>query len=69
MKKIGAVLFIGTGLLIAASSCSKCYDCTQQVIIEDSNGNPIDTTTTTDDFCTSKKSEVDDKEKEGFECS
>ena len=69
MKKIVSVLFIGIAMLIATSSCSKCYDCTQQVVIEDANGNPIDTTTVNDDFCTSKKSEVDEKEKDGFECS
>lgn len=69
MKKVGGLLFIGTALLIATSACSKCYECKQTIIIEDTQGNPIDTNINVKDVCTSKRSEIDDKEKQGFKCS
>ncbi len=57
-------------LMFAGSiiSCSKCYDCTTEVYIEDTQGNIIDTTTTVDDFCTSDTKEVQAKEDAGATC-
>lgn len=69
MKRAIGLLFIGTAMLIAGASCSKCYECQHQVVITDANGNPIDTTTKVEDVCTSNKSEINDKESQGFECS
>lgn len=50
------------------TSCSTCYECTQEVELTDGNGNPIDTTTNTEEFCTGDPDEVTAREDEGASC-
>lgn len=69
MKRAIGLLFIGIAMLIVGASCSKCYECQHKVVITDAKGNPIDTTTKVEDVCTSNKSEINDKEAQGFKCS
>lgn len=60
--------FLAFASICTFSSCSKCYDCTTEVYIEDQQGNIIDTSTTVDDFCTSDTKEVQAKEEAGATC-
>lgn len=66
-----SVLFVLTLCASCAflSSCSTCYECTEEVILYDDNtGQPIDTTYNTNDFCTADQSEVAAREDEGADC-
>lgn len=63
------IVFTIAAFTLSLSSCSTCYECTEDVILYDDNtGQPIDTTTNTDDFCTADQAEVDDREAEGADC-
>jgi len=55
-------------LAFTLASCSTCYECDTDVVLTDANQNPIDTTQTTDEFCTSDASEVTARENDGATC-
>ena len=61
-----SLLFIG---VVLAPSCSKCYDCTTTVAIEDANGNVISTEERSEEVCTASDDEIDNKEADGYDCS
>jgi hypothetical protein len=60
-------LMILLAFCAALTSCSTCYECTEDVVIY--NGNtPTDTTTTSDEFCTADQTEIDARESAGATC-
>ena len=66
MKSRIFLLALVFGLSIQA--CSTCYECTNQVELIDGNGNVIDTTENTEEFCTADGAEVEAREGEGADC-
>lgn len=69
MKNIFTFLLVASFFGIIGTSCSKCYDCSRSVVIEDSQGNPIDTTNSSEEVCTADEGEIDNREAEGYSCS
>ena len=69
MKNIFTILLVASFFGMISTSCSKCYDCSRSVVIEDSQGNPIDTTNTNEEVCTADQDEIDNREEEGYSCS
>ncbi len=68
MKKLILPSLALVSILVFSASCSTCYECSESVVITDNNGNPIDTTTNNDEFCTSDKDEVTSREDDGAVC-
>lgn len=55
-------------IITAITSCSTCYECTNDIELTDGNGNVIDTTENIEEFCTADASEVEERENEGAVC-
>ncbi|MEX2596566.1 MAG: hypothetical protein WEC59_06500 [Salibacteraceae bacterium] len=55
-------------LAISTCACSTCYECENEVELTDGNGNVIETTTNTEEFCTADSEEVVQRENEGAVC-
>lgn len=49
-------------------SCSTCYECESDVVLEDAQGNPQDTISDVDEFCTADKEEIQSREEAGAVC-
>lgn len=67
MKNTGNTLFLFFTLVLAFSSCSKCYECTRQIEIQ-SGGQTVAVEEDTDEFCTADDWEVDARREEGEDC-
>jgi hypothetical protein len=63
MKK-GIYLIAICGIM---TSCSTCYECSEDVIIYSGN-NPTDTVTNSDELCAADQAEIDDREAAGATC-
>lgn len=55
-------------IIVAMTSCSTCYECTNDIELTDGNGNVIDTTENIEEFCTADAAEVEERESEGAVC-
>lgn len=60
-------LFLSVGVF-GLESCSKCYECSEQVLVEDANGVVIDTVETTETLCTANSDEIEQRERNGAIC-
>ena len=67
-KQIIILVFISSLWLGGSTSCSRCYECTEQVEVEDGNGVVIDTIETVESVCTANEREIEDREKNGATC-
>lgn len=68
MKNLILFTAIFASALFLSTACSTCYECDEEVVLTDNNGNPIDTTINTDEFCTSDKDDVTSRENDGAIC-
>lgn len=68
MKNILAIAILACSTLLFASSCSTCYECEEDVVITDNSGNPIDTTSNSEELCTADREEITDREDDGAVC-
>ena len=68
MKKLMFFALISSSTMLFSSACSTCYECEEDVVLTDNSGNPIDTTTNSDEFCTADKGEVTAREDDGAIC-
>jgi len=62
------IIFPALILLFAVNACSTCYECTEEVVIYDAQGNPVSSKDNVDEFCTADQNEVKERENEGARC-
>lgn len=59
-------LIVISFIFLLISACSRCYKCTNDVVISVNGVN--DTSKAEEDFCTANSKELQDKEKDGYRC-
>ena len=67
MKTLAFALVLFLGVSLSLTSCSKCYECTHEIVIE-VNGQQETTTSDPEEVCTADDSEIEDRENNGHTC-